>query len=426
MSDLLERFLRYVQIATASSTESGQSPSTACQHDLMRLLDRELRDMGLSDVRYDEAHCYVYASVPANNADLIPEGTRPYALGLIAHVDTSPDAPGEGVKPRVVTQYDGGDIVLNKEQNIVLSPKEFPELEKQKGNDLVVTDGTTLLGADDKAGVAQIMSFVRFLTEHPEVKHGDIRVAFTPDEEIGEGPKYFDVEGFKADGAYTIDGGKLGELEYECFNAAEGQVTINGKNVHPGTAKGKMVNANLIAMEFQSMLPVFMNPMYTEKREGFIHLNQMRGTVEKAVMHYILRDHDAKKLEKQKKLLRYVTEFLNLKYGEGCVELLIADVYRNMLEAITPHMHLVDNARQAMQDLGIEVYEDPIRGGTDGSQLSFKGLPCPNLCTGGYNFHGRFEYASVQEMEQCLEIIKGVSGLYAGVGVDEAGNPVNV
>ena len=425
MNELIERFLRYVQIDTTSSTATGTSPSTACQHDLARLLYDELRGMGLTDVRYDETYCYVYASLPANNRELLPKGTRPYALGFIAHVDTSPDAPGNGVKPRIVEGYDGGDIVLNKEQNIVLSPAEFPELSARKGDDLIVTDGTTLLGADDKAGVAEIMSLMLYLTSHPEVPHGDIRVAFTPDEEIGEGPHHFDVEGFHADGAYTIDGGKLGELEYECFNAAEGQVTVNGKNVHPGTAKNKMINANLIAMEFQSMLPVFLNPMYTEKREGFIHLNQMRGTVEKAVMHYILRDHDAGKLEKQKALLRYVTEFLNLKYGEGCVELLIADVYRNMLEAITPHMHLVDNARSAMQELGITVYEDPIRGGTDGSQLSFKGLPCPNLCTGGYNFHGRFEYASVQEMEQCLEIIKHVTARYATVGVDESGNVVN-
>lgn len=424
MSELIERFLRYVQVETTSSPDTGTSPSTSIQHDLARMLYRELQEMGITDLRYDEEHCYVYASLPANNHALLPPGSRPYALGLIAHMDTSPDAPGKDIKPRIVKHYDGGDIVLNEETQAVLSPAEFPELENQKGNDLVVTDGTTLLGADDKAGVAEIMSLLSYLTGHPDVMHGDIRVAFTPDEEIGEGPHYFDLDYFHADGAYTVDGGKLGELEYECFNAAEAQVTINGKNVHPGTAKGKMVNATLIAMEFQSMLPAFLNPMYTEKREGFIHLNQMRGTVEKAVMHYILRDHDAEKLERQKQQMRYITEFLNLKYGEGRVELLTADVYHNMIEAIRPHMHLVDNAREVMQEMGIPVTEDPIRGGTDGSQLSFQGLPCPNLCTGGYNYHSRYEYASVQEMGQCLEILKRITNVYAGTGIKEAGEPV--
>ena len=431
MTELTGRFLRYVQIDTQSSDASETSPTTQKQHDLAALLAKELEETGATGVRYDKEHCYVYASVPANNHASLPAGARPYALGLIAHMDTTPDVRGDNVRPRIVEHYDGGDIVLREKTGddddfgrVVLSPREFPALLNQQGNDLIVTDGTTLLGADDKCGVAEIMELVRFLTTHPEVPHGEIRVAFTPDEEVGAGTRFFDLDTFAADGAFTVDGGGLGQLEYENFNAAEAQVCVNGINVHPGSAKGRMKNAMLVAFEYQHMLPVFMNPMYTEKREGFIHLNQMRGTVEKTVMHYILRDHDAQKLEEKKEIMRSAAVYLNEKYGEGTVDVLLADVYKNMIEKIRPHMHLVENARRAMEALGIVPSEEAIRGGTDGAWLSFRGLPCPNLCTGGYNYHSRYEYASVQEMEQTLEILKQLAVAYASVYVDVEGNTV--
>lgn len=421
MSEVIDRLLRYVAIDTQSSESSDSSPSTMKQHDLAKLLYEECRELGLSDVYYDEAHCYVYAHIPANNAGKIPEGARPVALGFVAHMDTSPDVTGKDVRPRIVSGYDGGDIVLNREGGVVLSPKEFPELADKAGEDLIVTDGTTLLGSDDKSGVAEIMTMAHTLMTTPSIVHGDIRIAFTPDEEIGDGVKYFDLERFHADCAYTVDGGALGELEYENFNAAEAQVTIKGRNVHPGYAKNKMINANLIAMELQSLLPAQENPMYTEGREGFTHLNQMRATVEKAVMHYIIRDHDKTLFEKKKKLLQDACAFLNGKYGEGTVELVMEDVYYNMIEQIRPHMHLIENARAAMEELSVTPIEHPIRGGTDGAMLSYKGLPCPNLCTGGYNFHGRYEYAVVSEVETSYEILLKIAERYGSFCADDKG-----
>ncbi|MBR5969067.1 MAG: peptidase T [Lachnospiraceae bacterium] len=417
MSEVLERFLRYVKIDTRSSEESGLSPSTEKQHDLAKLLYEELQELGASDVFYDKEHCYVYAKIPANNADKMPEGTRPISLGFVSHMDTSPEVTGTNVSPRIVKEYDGGDIVLNGEAQILLSPKDFPHLSAQKGKDLVVTDGKTLLGADDKAGVAEIMTMAKTLLSDDTLPHGDIRICFTPDEEIGEGVKFFDLERFSADCAYTVDGGGLGELEYENFNAAEAEVTFYGRSVHPGSAKGQMINATLLAYEFHQLLPEFQNPMYTEGREGFYHLNQMRGTVEKAVVHYILRDHDREKFEEKKEMMRRVTDFLNAKYGEGRVELNMADVYYNMIEKILPHMHLIETAREAMQAEGVTPIETPIRGGTDGAMLSYKGLPCPNLCTGGYNYHGRFEYASIPEMESTVKILLGIVDRYAAFHV---------
>ena len=422
MSALIDRFLRYVAIDTGSSETSGTSPSTKAQHDLAGVLYREMCDLGLSDVYYDREHCYVYSTIPANNKDMLPAGSRPVRLGFVSHMDTSPEVTGRDVKPRIVKAYDGEDIVLDEKDGVILSPKDFPELLKQKGNDLIVTDGHTLLGADDKAGCAEIMTMAERLMQDPSIPHGDIRICFTPDEEIGEGVKYFDLARFDADCAYTADGGALGELEYENFNAAEAQVTVLGRSVHPGYAKNKMINATLIAYEFQSMLPVFENPMYTEGREGFFHLNQMRGTVEKAVMHYILRDHDRTLFEKKKQTMRDICAFLNQKYGEGTVELLMEDVYYNMIEKIRPHMHLVENARDAMRMLQVEPVEHPIRGGTDGAMLSYKGLPCPNLCTGGYNFHGRYEYASIREMELSCEILLKIAAIYGAYHVSANGS----
>lgn len=421
MSECIDRFLRYVTIDTQSSDSTGTSPSTMKQHDLAKLLAKELEEAGVSDVVYDSTHCYVYGRIPANNQDTLPEGARPYTLGFIAHMDTSPDVTGTNVNARIVSGYDGGDIVLNEAERIVLSPRDFPLLSEQAGNDLIVTDGTTLLGADDKAGVSEIMTLAHTLLSRPGIRHGEIRIGFTPDEEIGEGTAYFDIDAFAADGAFTVDGGKLGELEYENFNAAEAQVIVHGRNVHPGTAKGQMINATLIAYEFQGMLPVFQNPMYTEKREGFYHLNRMRGTVDQAVMHYILRDHDLGRLNEKKHLMESVTAFLNDKYGAGTVELLQQDVYYNMLEKIRPHMHLVENAVKAMEDAGVTAQIKPIRGGTDGAKLSYMGLPCPNLCTGGYNYHGRFEYASVQEMEKTVEILTNIAVRYGSCYIDRHG-----
>jgi len=409
---VIDRFLRYIRIDTQSNETTNASPSTKGQHDLAKLLFKELNDIGASDVYYDKEHCYIYATIPGNSK------TSAKTLGFISHMDTSDATSGKDVKAKIVSKYDGKDIVLNEKSpedgnKIVLSVKMFEELKNHKGEDLIVTDGTTLLGADDKAGIAEIMTMAAYLLEHDEIKHGDIRIAFTPDEEIGEGTKYFDLEKFGCDFAYTVDGGKLGELEYECFNAAEVELIIHGRSVHPGDAKGKMLNATLIAYEFQSMLPAFDNPMYTEKREGFFHLTLMKGTCEKAVAYYIIRDHDKKKFENRKKLVQKIVAFLNDKYGKGTVELTMEDSYYNMIEKLKPHMHLIENARRAMKDAGVTSIENPIRGGTDGAMLSFKGLPCPNLCTGGYNYHGPYEYASVQEMYKCVEILINLANIYA-------------
>ncbi len=397
---VIEKFLEYVKIDTQSSEESNTVPSTESQYGLARLLYRQLEEMGAQELTLDEAHCYLYASVPASAGK---EGEP--TLGFIAHMDTSPAVTGKNVKPRIVERYDGGDIVLNREKEVVMKVCDFPELASYKGKSLIVTDGTTLLGADDKAGVAEIMEMAEYLLTHPEVEHGKIRIGFTPDEEVGAGADYFDVKLFGADYAYTVDGDKLGGLEYENFNAAGAKVKVYGRSVHPGDAKNKMVNAILLAQEFQAMLPVAQNPMYTSGYEGFYHLDGIKGTVELTEMDYIIRDHDRAKFEQKKENFLRTAEYLNGKYGEGAFAVEMKDSYYNMKEVIEKHMHLVEDAVAAMKELGIEPMITPIRGGTDGARLSFMGLPCPNLCTGGQNFHGRFEYACVEDMEMVVKLL---------------------
>ena len=404
----LERFLRYVQVDTQSDESTGTSPSTAKQHDLAKLLAAELKEMGAKEITYDKKHCYVYATIPATAGY-----EKAPTLGFIAHMDTSPAVSGAGVKPRLIKKYDGKDLVLNKKKQIVMKVEEFPELAELEGQSLVVTDGTTLLGADDKAGVAEIMTMAAFLLKYPEIGHGKLRIGFTPDEEIGCGPDHFNIELFGADFAYTVDGGALGELEYENFNAAGAKLIVNGRNTHPGSAKGKMKNAILIAQEFQSLLPTFENPMYTEGYEGFYHLDQISGCVDKTVCDYIIRDHDKELFEKKKAFFLECAAFLNRKYGEGTVQVELKDSYYNMCEVLEGAMHLVENAKAAMEELGIVPKVMPIRVGTDGARLSFLGLPCPNLCTGGANYHSRFEYVHVQGMEKTAELLVRLVETYA-------------
>lgn len=403
MTKTIENFLRYVKIDTQSSEES-----TMKQHDLAGLLVSELEAMGATEITYDKEHCYVYATVPASagyeNAPV---------LGFIAHMDTSPAVTDTNVKPRIVEHYDGKDIVLNTAENIVMKTADFPELLNYVGKDLIVTDGTTLLGADDKAGVAEIMTMAEDLLKHPEKKHGKIRIGFTPDEEVGAGADHFDVKLFGADYAYTVDGGALGELEYENFNAAGAKLHVYGRSVHPGSAKGKMKNAILIAQEFQKLLPVEQNPMYTEGYEGFFHLDAISGNVEEVTADYIIRDHNRQLFEQKKELFLSCADFLNRKYGEGTAIVDMKDSYYNMREIMEQHMHLIDNAKAAMEELGIEPKVSPIRGGTDGARLSFMGLPCPNLCTGGENYHGRYEYACVQSMEKTTGLLIAIAAKYA-------------
>ncbi len=403
MEKIEERFLRYVAVDTESAEEVEQVPSTERQHDLARMLCRELQEMGF-EAEHDE-HCYVYGTIPGNRPDAP-------VIGFIAHMDTSPDMSGKDVKAKIV-RFTGEDILLNAEKGIVLSVKDYPSLEKYRGEDIICTDGTTLLGADDKAGVAEIMTLAQFYAENPDVPHGTIKIGFTPDEEVGNGPKYFDVKKFGADFAYTLDGGELGEIEYENFNAAAMKVQVKGLGIHPGSSKNKMVNASLIAIEFDSLLPAQQRPAFTEGYEGFFHLHSMQGEVESATLIYIIRDHDARKFEAKKALALAAGEYLNKKYGEGTVTVEIKDSYRNMAEIIRQHYHLIDNARAAMQAIGVTPVTMPIRGGTDGATLSYMGLPCPNLCTGGANFHGRFEYIPVQSMELTYEIAKGIAARYA-------------
>ena len=400
MSKVIEKFLNYVKIDTRSDENSTACPTTAKQHNLAKLLVKELEEMGAEDITYDTEHCYVYASIPAS------EGCdgRP-VLGFIAHMDTAPAVTGENVKPRIIENYDGKDIVLNEEKNIVMKVSDFPELVEYTGKRLIVTDGTTLLGADDKAGVAEIMTMAEQLLLSRDIPHGKIRIGFTPDEEVGAGADHFDVKLFGADYAYTVDGGKLGELEYENFNAAGAKVTFHGRSVHPGDAKNKMVNALLLAMEFQNMLPVFENPMYTEKYEGFYHLDLLSGSVEKAQAEYIIRDHDKDKFEQKKETFLRIGAYLNEKYGKDTVQIDMKDSYYNMREIIEQHMQLIENAKAAMEETGVNPIVVPIRGGTDGARLSYMGLPCPNLCTGGHNFHGRFEYICADSMEKIVEIL---------------------
>lgn len=400
MERVIDLFLEYVKIDTESAEESRTTPSTMKQHDLAALLAEQLREMGAEEIVYDQEHCYVYASVPATaGCESLP------VTGFIAHMDTSPAVTGAGVKPRIIEDYNGEDIVLNEEKQVVMRVADFPELASYKGKRLIVTDGTTLLGADDKAGVAEIMAMAEYLLQHPEVAHGKVRIGFTPDEEIGAGADHFDVALFGADHAYTVDGGRLGEMEYENFNAAGARVSIHGRSVHPGSAKGKMRNAILMAQEFQSMLPVAENPMYTCGYEGFYHLDALQGNVEEAVAEYIIRDHDRVKFEKKKEQFLQIGSYLNEKYGEGTFEIDMKDSYYNMREVIEKHMFIVERAKEAMAQLQVEPVVSPIRGGTDGARLSFMGLPCPNLCTGGRNAHGKYEYACIDDMETIVKLL---------------------
>lgn len=407
MSKTIDLFLQYVKVDTQSCETADASPSTDKQHNLAGLLARQLADMGACEISYDREHCYVYATIPASEGC----GDAP-VLGFVSHMDTSPAVSGENVRPRIVENYDGGDILLNEKEGIVFKVAEFPEMARYKGRDLIVTDGTTLLGADDKAGVAEIMAACEYLLQNPQIKHGKIRVAFTPDEEIGEGTKYFDVKLFGADFAYTVDGGDFGGLEFENFNAAGAKLHVHGRSVHPGSAKGRMVNAILIAYEFQGLLPVFQNPMYTEGYEGFFHLDGIAGDVENTTAEYIIRDHDRDLFEHKKEVFRQCADFLNLKYGEGTVEAEIRDSYYNMKEILKPHMHLADNVCGLYREMGVEPDISPIRGGTDGARLSYMGIPCPNLGTGGGNFHSRFEYACVQSMEKVTELLVRLAERY--------------
>ena len=407
MSKTIDLFLQYVKIDTQSDESTGTSPSTKKQHNLAGLLVRQLEEMGASEVTYDQEHCYVYASVPAS-----VECQDAPVLGLIAHMDTAPVVSGSNVRPRIVENYDGGDIVLNEEENILFRPSEFEELALYKGKDLIVTDGTTLLGADDKAGVAEIMAAAQYLLTHPEVKHGKIRLGFTPDEEIGEGTKHFDIKLFGADFAYTVDGEQFGVLQDETFNAAGARLHVRGRSAHPGSGKGAMVNSILIAQEFHSALPVFQNPMYTEGHEGFFHLERISGDVESTVADYIIREHDREKFEEKKRLFVQTAEFLNIKYGQGTVEVQVKDSYYNMKESLKNHRHLVENACEIFREMGTEPKVCAIRGGTDGARLSCMGLPCPNLCTGGANVHSRFEFACVQSMEQVTELLVRLATRY--------------
>ena len=402
-----ERFLNYIKYDTQSVEDSSNIPSSETEWELARLLQKELMELNAENVRVSE-YCYVMAELPSNISD-----KKVPALGFIAHMDTSPDASGKNIKSRIIENYDGGVIVLNSEKDLKLDPEEFASLKTHIGEELIVTDGTTLLGADDKAGIAEIMSLVEYLQNHPEIPHGKICIAFTPDEEIGNGAEKFDVKDFGADFAYTVDGGDLGEIEYENFNGANAGIFIKGRSIHPGSAKNKMVNAALVANEFASMLPQFETPSHTEGYEGFYHLHQMSGTVEEAQLHYIIRDHDKTKFEKRKEFVHTIGDYLNKKYGEKIVEVITEDRYYNMREKILPHIKLINLAEKAMKAESINPLIVPIRGGTDGARLSFMGLPCPNLCTGAHNFHGPFEYCSVDAMEKVVLFLRSLTQMIA-------------
>ena len=401
-----ERFLNYVKFDTQSVPDVEIIPSSEKQKVLGMYLVDEMKELGIKDAFMDE-HCYVYGTLPQNTDKKLP------VIGFIAHMDTAPDMPGNNIKPKIISDYDGCDIVLNEEKNITMKTDMFEHLLNYVGNDLIVTDGTTLLGADNKAGIAEILSMAEYFISNPDLEHGTIKIAFTPDEEVGNGANLFNVEGFGADFAYTVDGGALGEIEYENFNAASAKVTINGVNIHPGSAKNKMKNSILIGMEFQNMLPVYEKPENTENYEGFSHLNDISGNVEKTYLNYIIRDHSNDKFTAKKERFIKTKEFLNDKYGEGTVEVELKDSYYNMKEKILPHMHIVETAEKAMKNLGIEPEIVPIRGGTDGARLSYMGLPCPNLCTGGHNYHGRYEYIPVQSMERVVNLLTEIVKLYA-------------
>ena len=405
MEKILDRFLRYVAVDTQSDENSESQPSTAKQLNLLKMLRDELDALGV-EATLDE-YGYVMGSIPSNLEKQVP------SIGFIAHVDTAPDASGADIKPQIIENYDGGEIELKGVPGLALKPSEFPEMLHYKGKTLITTDGTTLLGADDKAGVAEIMNAVQYIVGHPEFKHGEIKVGFTPDEEIGRGVVKFDVPRFGADYAYTMDGGEIGELEFENFNAASAKIHIQGRNVHPGYAKGKMKNAILIGMELNSLLPVEQKPEFTEGYEGFFHLIGISGSVEEADITYIIRDHDRAKFEEKKKVIVRCCEFINGKYGDGTAAPVVKDQYYNMREQVEPHYHVVEKAVKAMEMAGIKPRIQPIRGGTDGANLSFKGLPCPNIFAGGLNFHGKMEFVPLESMEKASEVILNIISLYA-------------
>ena len=404
--NLVERFLRYVSFDTQSDENSGVTPSTQKQMVFAQYLKGELEALGLEEIELDE-YGYLYATLPANTDKEVP------TIGFIAHMDTSPDMSGAGVTPRIVHDYDGSDIVLCEEDNIVLSPSQFPELLDHKGEDLIVTNGKTLLGADDKAGIAEIVSAIVYLQQHPEIKHGKIRVGFNPDEEIGMGAHKFDVAKFGCQWAYTMDGGEVGELEFENFNAAAAKILVKGRNVHPGYAKNKMVNAIRVANEFMNQLPADETPETTEGYEGFYHVVGIEGSVEEATISYIIRDHDRAKFEARKECMKAWGETINAKYGAGTVTVELKDQYYNMRQQIEPVMHIIDIAFKAMEEAGVTPKVKAIRGGTDGAQLSFKGLPCPNIFAGGLNFHGRYEFLPIQSMEKAMMVVVKIAELTA-------------
>ena len=405
MEKILDRFLRYVAVDTQSDPESASQPSAAKELNLLKMLRDELVEMGV-EASLDE-YGYVMASIPSNCGKEVP------AIGFIAHADTAPDASGADIKPQIIENYDGGDITLKGVPGLALKPSEFPELQLYSGQTIITTDGTTLLGTDDKAGIAEIMNAVQYIVEHPEFKHGDIKIGFTPDEEIGRGVVKFDVARFGAKYAYTLDGGQIGELEYENFNAAGATIRIQGRNVHPGTAKGKMKNAILIGMELNSLLPVEQRPEYTEGYEGFFHLISFKGEVETATFSYIIRDHDIDLYEQKKEYMHKCVDFINAKYGEGTALLEMKHQYYNMRKEVEPHYHIVEKAMKAMEMEGITPHIQPIRGGTDGANLSFMGLPCPNIFAGGHNFHGKMEYVPLESMEKASNVILNIISLFA-------------
>ena len=399
---IINRFVSYVTIDTESDPNNPAFPSTEKQWDLAKFLVKELTDIGMSNITLDD-NCYVMATLPSNIDYEVP------TIGFVSHIDTTPDYTGANVKPQIHHQYDGKDIVLNKEENIVLSSSYFDDLLQYKGQTIITTDGTTLLGADDKAGITEIVSAMEYLINHPEIKHGNVRICFTPDEEVGKGAHKFDIEQFGADWAYTMDGSQIGELEYENFNAAGAKVTIAGKIVHPGYAKGKMINSMTIASDFISRLPSKEVPEATDGYQGFFHLHQLAGKVEQTVLHYIIRDHDHNLFENRKQFMLDLVAKMNIELGSNAIEIELRDQYYNMKEKVVPVMHIVDIAEEVMKDIGITPLIKPIRGGTDGSQLSFMGLPCPNIFAGGHNFHGRYEYVPVESMMKATEVIVGIS-----------------
>ena len=398
MNSLVERFLKYVQIDTDSNPESNVCPSSEIQWDLAKVIIEDLKALGMEDITLDE-NCYIMATLPANCDEDIP------AIGFIAHMDTAPSYNGRGVKPRIVENYNGEDIVLNADENVILSPKDFAHMKNYIGQDLIVTDGSSLLGADDKAGIVEIIEAIKYLKEHPEIKHGVVKVGFTPDEEIGRGADLFDVKKFDCKFAYTVDGGELGELEYENFNAASATVKIEGRDIHPGSAKNSMINSIMIAMELNAMLPCDQRPEHTENYEGFFLLDELTGTVENTKMEYIIRDHSMRKFNEKKIIIKDAVQYLAKKYKDAKIEIEVKDSYYNMREKIEPVMYIIDLAKKSMEELEIAPNIRPIRGGTDGARLSYRGLPCPNLFTGGHNFHGRFEYICIQSMEKARDLI---------------------